>query len=368
MILQCPINSLGYGVAGYNIAKQLSLKLGSYSDFENDPVVEWLSVVPIGQPERELYQELVEYDWRNIKSDEVWNHATEDTNVKIWHQNGLHEMVGKEKRIGFPIFELNQFTREEVLSMKTCDDIFVCSKWAKDVIKDKLNFRDDKVRVVPLGVDRNIFNENNNTSRSSTIFFNCGKWEKRKGHDIIRECFERAFSPQDNVELWMMCENPFLGDDNNKWINHYMNSGLSNKIKIIPRQKYQRDVYNIMRQIDIGVFPVRAEGWNLELIELLSCGKHVITTDYSGHTEFTDRNNSHIVEIDKLEVAQDGVWFHGQGEWAELGERQKDQIISHMRKLHKQKQDSELDINLAGIETAIKFSWENTAREILDGI
>ena len=82
-----------------------------------------------------------------------------------------------------------------------------------------------------------------------------------------------------------------------------------------------------MRQVDVGVFPVRAEGWNLELLELLSCGKHVITTDYSGHTEFINNSNSRIIEIDKLETAQDGVWFHGTGEWAELGSRQKDQLI-----------------------------------------
>ena len=165
-----------------------------------------------------------------------------------------------------------------------------------------------------------------------------------------------------------MCENPFLGEKNNDWINYYKSSRIANKIRFIPRQKSHRDVYNIMRQVDVGVFPVRAEGWNLELLELLSCGKHVITTDYSGHTEFTNRNNSYIVETDTLVQAQDGIWFHGQGEWAELGKRQEDQIINHMRETHRLKQDSELELNLAGIETAIKFSWENTAREILNGI
>ena len=248
-----------------------------------------------------------------------------------------------------------------------CDKIFVCSKWAKDIVQDQISSTDEMVDVIPLGVDRSIFNENNNVSRPQTIFFNCGKWEVRKGHDVIKECFEKTFTANDNVELWMMCENPFLGDKNNEWINYYKNSLLANKIRFIPRQKSHRDVYNIMRQVDVGVFPVRAEGWNLELLELLSCGKHVITTDYSGHTEFINNSNSRIIEIDKLETAQDGVWFHGTGEWAELGSRQKDQLIEHMRQLHNQKVNSELNTNLAGIETAIKFSWENTAREILNG-
>jgi glycosyltransferase involved in cell wall biosynthesis len=249
--------------------------------------------------------------------------------------------------------------------MKSCHQLVVCSEWAKNIVEDELG---TTPKVIPLGVDRSLFNENNNVRRKPTIFFNCGKWEIRKGHDIIKTCFEKAFSQKDDVELWMMCENPFLGEKNSDWINYYKSSPVANKIRFIPRQKYHRDVYNIMRQVDVGVFPVRAEGWNLELLELLSCGKHVITTDYSGHTEFTNRNNSYIVETDKLVSAQDGIWFHGQGEWAELGKRQEDQIINHMRETHRLKQDSELELNLAGIETAIKFSWENTAREILNGI
>lgn len=350
MFLQCPINSLGYGQVGYNISKQLAKHLGDN-----------LTIFPIGQPEPELYEELAQFDWRNKDENLKWSQPC----LKIWHQNGLHESVGRGEKVGFPIFELNQFTKEEKMSMKGCHQLVVCSKWAKNIVEDQIG---TTPKVIPLGIDRSIFNENNNVRRKPTIFFNCGKWEIRKGHDIIKKCFETAFSQDDNVELWMMCENPFLGEKNNDWINYYKSSSIANKIRFIPRQKYHRDVYNIMRQVDVGVFPVRAEGWNLELLELLSCGKHVITTDYSGHTEFTNRNNSYIVETDKLIQAQDGIWFHGQGEWAELGQRQEDQIINHMRETHRLKQDSELELNLAGIETAIKFSWENTAREILNGI
>jgi glycosyltransferase involved in cell wall biosynthesis len=350
MFLQAPINSLGYGQVGFNIAKQLAEKLGDN-----------LTIFPIGQPEPELYEELAQFDWRNKDENLKWSQPC----LKIWHQNGLHESVGRGEKVGFPIFELNKFTPEEKRSMKSCHQLVVCSEWAKNIVEDELG---TTPKVIPLGIDRSIFNENNNVRRKPTIFFNCGKWEIRKGHDIIRQCFDKAFSKEDNVELWMMCENPFLGEKNNDWINYYKSSSIANKIRFIPRQKYHRDVYNIMRQVDVGVFPVRAEGWNLELLELLSCGKHVITTDYSGHTEFTNRNNSYIVETDKLVSAQDGIWFYGQGEWAELGKRQEDQIVNHMRETHRLKQDSELELNLAGIETAIKFSWENTAREILNGI
>jgi len=352
MLLQAPINSLGYGVAGYNIAKQLGKKKGLH-DF---------ALFPIGQPEPELYEDLVQYDWRNKEVEFDWS----ETCVKIWHQNGLHETVGRGNRIGFPIFELNRFTNEEKLSVGSCDGVFVCSKWAKDIVEDQTTAQ--YVKVVPLGVDRSIFNENNNVSRPPTVFFNCGKWEIRKGHDALLECFEKAFNQSDNVELWLLCENPFIEQINKQWIDYYKNSKLGNKIRILPRQKTQRDVYNIMRQVDCGVFPVRAEGWNLELLELLSCGKNIITTNYSGHTEFADSKNSYLVEINELEPAHDGIWFHGQGEWAKIGDQQKNSFAEKMKYVHKLKQDGELGLNIAGIETARHFSWENTAEEILNGL
>ena len=352
MLLEAPINKLGYGTAGYNIAKQLGKLLGDN-----------LTIFPIGPEEPDLYSELRQFDWVNKKEEIVWR----DICLKIWHQYDLHGMTGRGLRIGFPIFELDKFTKKEYISMRSCHNLFVCSKWAKNIVEDQIGTSD--VKVVPLGVDRSIFNENNNVSRPATIFFNCGKWEVRKGHDILLQAFLNAFDSNDNVELWMMCENPFIGPDGNKqWMDYYKNSKLANKIRFIPRQKSHGDVYNIMRQVDVGVFPVRAEGWNLELLELLSCGKNIITTNYSGHTEFTNINNSNIIDIDELEPAKDGVWFHGQGNWAKLGNKQVDQLTSQMKNLHKLKQNGELKLNIAGVETAIQFSWENTAREILNGI
>ena len=69
----------------------------------------------------------------------------------------------------------------------------------------------DNIHVIPLGVDRGIFTETV-SNRSETIFFNCGKWEFRKGHDFIVEAFNEAFEPSDDVELWLMCDNPFLSE------------------------------------------------------------------------------------------------------------------------------------------------------------
>tara|TARA_B100000963_G_scaffold241669_1_gene211437 strand:+ start:2475 stop:3533 length:1059 start_codon:yes stop_codon:yes gene_type:complete len=349
--LIAPINTLGYGVAGYNILKEL---------YKIDNSV---SLYPISQPQDFEGEEL----YAAISNQERC--LIDRPCVKIWHQNDLTTRVGNGKFIGFPIFELNKFNAKEITSLHHCNKIFVCSKWAKQIILQNTKFKDEDVHVVPLGVDNDIFSPSAVSGRQSTVFFNCGKWEKRKGHDILLECFNESFSENDDVELWMMCDNPFIGEGNKNWQDLYKNSELGSKIRIIPRQKTHQDVMSIMRQADCGVFPSRAEGWNLELLEMMAMGKNVIATNYSAHTEFCTPVNSRLINIDNLETAFDGVFFDGQcGMWAEIAQDQKDATIEYMRDVHTLKQDGQLALNENGIETGKQFSWKNSAQELINGL
>ena len=345
-----PINQLGYGLTGFNIVKNF------YEDKHR--VALWV----LGQPEAHpSFHPMIKECLENAKMPDFQAPC-----LRIWHQFDMSHFTGSGEKIGFPIFELDTFTEQEKHHLSSLDKIFVCSQWAKNIIT-KNGIKVD-TRVIPLGVDSNIFLRSA-SSRKNTIFFNCGKWEKRKGHDILPEIFSKAFEPEDNVELWMMCENPFCSpEENNDWINSYKRSGLGDKIRLIPRQQSQKEVYNIMKQTDCGVFPSRAEGWNLELLEMMSCGKHVIATNYSAHTEFCNRDNCRLVKVDNLEEARDDKWFFGDGKWASIEESQTDQIISHMREIHNLKQQEALKINEAGLKTAKKFSWANTTQEIINAL
>ena len=345
--LQAPINSLGYGVAGYNILKEL---------YRRDPSV---ALYPIGQPE--TMEDFIQDCLNNIRNLEL-----DRPHVKIWHQHDLITRVGRGKHFGFPIFELTQFDHQELISLSHCDELLVCSEWAKSILDKSVGCN---VHVVPLGVDTETFYPAQITNSEKTVFFNCGKWEKRKGHDILGECFNKAFTKTDNVELWMMCDNPFIGDKNEQWKKIYLESPLGDKIKIIPRQQYHHDVARLMNMVDCGVFPARAEGWNLELLEMMACGKHVIATNYSAHTEFCTPVNCRLVNTHNLETAFDGVFFDGtKGFWAELAKDQEDVIIEYMRDIHSLKQSGQLGLNQNGIDTANKFTWKNTVDKLLEAV
>jgi len=362
--LQAPINQLGYGVAGLNILKAL--------DKEGAEV----SLFPIGQPQVTT-QEDHNAVLRAIDIAKFYDPKAPC--VKIWHQNQMAERIGSGKFIGFPIFELDTFNELEKHHLNSCDELMVCSQWARNICLDNISakwsdpkyWHKNKINVVPLGVDMDIFKPAQPRSGDETIFFNCGKWEIRKGHDILIEAFKRL-AEEENVELWTMCSNPFNSqEENNKWHQLYNHP----KVKLIPRVETQTEVYNIMKQVDCGVFPSRGEGWNLELLEMMAVGKHVIATNYSAHTEFCTEENCGLVPISNKESAFDGKWFFGQGNWGKVGPEEVDKLYERMRDFHIFRTIGTKNsvstpnwntyINEAGIETARKFSWQNTAREII---
>jgi glycosyltransferase involved in cell wall biosynthesis len=345
-----PINQLGYGVTGLNIVKSLN---------QIADIALWV----LGQP-----QVTTQEDADVIRSC-IQKGQLPDFDapcIKIWHQHDMTQFIGRGKRIGFPIFELDTFNKIEKHHLSSLDMIFVCSSWAKDVILNNISISEENVCVIPLGVDSSIFQPSPIPDSKVTRFFNCGKWEIRKGHDILVEAFNNSFNKDDSVELWMMCENPFCTEQEQQdWQNLYLQSKLGSKIRIIPRQATQKEVYNIMSQTHCGVFPSRAEGWNLELLEMMACGKSVITTAYSAHNEFCNSNNSYLIPIDDQELAYDGKWFHGQGQWAKIDNTQMSSISNHMQNIHQLRLNNQLTLNQNGINTASKYSWNNTATEII---
>jgi glycosyltransferase involved in cell wall biosynthesis len=341
--LFCPINGTGYGITSSNIAKSLSKDLN-------------ISLFPVGtsidcnsDSDKELFQKLLN------------NSSTFDYSapcLKIWHQYDLAARIGNGHYYTFPFFEIDKLTPREVHHLNYSDYVFVASEWGKTILQN--NGIVKPIIVAPLGVDMSIFSVPENKirlERSTYRFFHIGKWEHRKSHDVLLQAFDAAFNDNDNVELLMLPFNPFLNEqENNYWFNLVDKCKLKDKIKIFGRLQSHGEVAQFIDQCDCGVFVSRAEGWNNEIIESMAMNKPVIVTNYSAHTEYCNKDNSYLVDIDSLESANDGKWFNGLGNWAKIGQNQFDQIVSHMKYVY----TNRIDSNPNGVLTAKKYSWDHT--------
>lgn len=349
----CAINTTGYGTTALNILKGVSSLNKRVSFFNITHGVECY---------KEDDAEIVRTAMKNSEEYDPF-----DPCLKLWLLPYIHMFVGKGKKIGFPIFELDDFTKREKINTSVCDTMFVCSKWAKELIENKIGHND--VKVINLGHNINEYPELLNVNRQPGPFrfFTCGKWEKRKGHDIVCEAFNKAFEKTDDVELHLMCSNHtnLSQDQELAWKNKFIASKLGNKVRFIQRVPLQEQVFQIMSQMDCGLFLSRAEGWNLELMEMIALGKTVITTNYSAHTEYCNKDNSLLVDIDSMEWALDDRWFDGNvGKWASIGERQVDQIVSYMREVY----NGRTTDRAAREFVRTNYTWGRTARSIIESL
>ncbi len=342
----CPINSTGYGIGSWNILKQL------YSIEPN------IAYFPIGQPSasNQSDHDLIIQLYKNSQ-----NFDPNAPFVKIWHQFDLANHIGKGKYFALSFFELDKFNPMELSHLKVPDTILVTSQWAKSIIIQ--NGIDSQVDVVPLGVDRTIFDENKyeKISKDKYVFMNIGKWEVRKGHDILLELFQKAFPSEQDVELCLLASentnNYSSPQELDQWKKMYTSD---NRVKLSNGVRSHDEIAQVINYADCGVFPSRAEGWNLELLEMMSMNKPVIATNYSAHTEFCNKDNCYLIDIDSTETAYDGKAFIGQGNWAKIESKQKDQIIEHMRYCY----SNRINSNKKGLETAKKFTWLNSANTL----
>jgi len=343
-----PLGSTGYGITSINIIKGLN----------NIPNLR-TNIFPIGQNihvNNDLEKHIVQKGLANVR--ESYNH--EAPCLKIWHQHDLYARIGNGHYYAFPFFEIDKLHDYEIHQLNQCRGIFASSKWAKDILLN--NGVKSQIYIAPLAVDTQIFSIPPKIRVSDTYkFLHIGKWELRKSHDFLLQAFDAAFSDADNVELILVPSNPFLNkEETDRWLSLVSSCKLKNKIKILPRLNTQHDLASLIFDCDCGIYLSRAEGWNNEILETMALNRPIIATNYSAHTEYCTKDNSFLVDIDELELANDGKWFNGFGKWAKLGNDQFIQTVEYMRHVY----SNNINTNPNGLETCKKFTWDNTANII----
>lgn len=290
--------------------------------------------------------------------------------LRIYHQWLLAEHIGRGPRVALPIFELDTLTPVEKHHLDAQDLVVVPSEWARGVLESNGVLRVPTV-VAPFGVDRTVFTATDLPESGPTVFAHIAKAELRKGIFEVIEAFHRAFTSRDDVRLVLHCHNPFMPASQQEryareWQNAARRGPLADKITITSeRFRTRAEVAALMAKAHCGLFPARAEGWNMELAEMLAMGRHVVCTDYSGHTEFVTGDCARLIPVTSLEAAYDGLYFHGQGNWAVFGPTEKECLIGHMRSIHRERLAGSLPLNQAGIDRMRAFTWEKTAALIL---
>jgi hypothetical protein len=365
-----PMNNLGYGIHFTNIAeKAIRMEHGDN-----------LAIFPTSKTingSKELEKRIVDSYCFNQKGKVIY----------LYHLSGLHTLSGGY-RVGYSVFELDTFTPMEINNINQVDELWVVSKWAKEIVHSYIP--DKVIRIIPEGVDTQVFNDQGTFidygKKNALNIVNVGKFEKRKGHLVFLEALNYV---DRGIDINIIA----------KWNNHFIRNFDKTIIDILARYNFhycdnieKEDAYkamlfkslenprlslelvttdhpkpqflrNIYRSGDLGVYPYFAEGWNLPLIESMACGLPCIASFCTGPTEYLNKKNHISLTKFVKEIAYDGLFFNGKsGTWnavtvKELVEKLNTNIknISTLKSISKE-----------AIKTAHEFSWEHSAMKMME--
>ena len=221
----------------------------------------------------------------------------DDINICFVAAN-IHEHF-RGRNIQWVVFESTRIPATIRPAMQGADRVWVPSAWGHSVLTAH-GIHADRIRIVPEGVDGARFHAHGRRPRSTARpfrFLTVGKYEQRKGIDLTIEAFAQVFGNQAQAEL-VIKSNYFTNhrEKHSELKGKISDLGLNN-VTLLWGEMTEPQLADLYRACDAFVLPTRAEGWGLPLIEAVAAGLPIITTMYSGHTEFLQHVSDSVLPV-----------------------------------------------------------------------
>ena len=278
----------------------------------------------------------------------------------------------KNINIGFLVFEGDKIPLSwvEYIGYPQITQVWVPSTHTYLAIKNTLNGENyknqmlmNKVKIVPHGVNLELFKPEEKGNRPFTFLINKGfrnEWDRGGMQHGIRAFLEEFNKGEARLILKL---NPAYAMHPNDLIN-YINKickELNKPVDITPDIifNYEYLQYDSLKEVynnsDVLLNPTEAEAFSLPCIEAMACGKPVITTDYGGQTDFVTNSNGWLIpgqmhEV-KHELMYEGIsWY-------------KPNILELRKAMREALSNKELYATKArnALKAASNFTWVNSA-------
>lgn len=222
------------------------------------------------------------------------------------------------------VFESTRVPEIVMSTMLTADLVWVPSAWGRDtLIANGLD--PDRCDVVPEGVDADQYHPYYTRQDSSvTRFLTVGKFEERKSHMETVLAWASVFGQDPEIELVIKTDHFVNVEVKQQGLEEFLTRLNITNVRPIWGKLEPRAMTDLYRSADVFVLPSKGEGWGLPIIEAVAQGLPVITTMYSGQSEYLQHVASSVLPVDyelgpitcaefqRFYPTRDGNW----GSWA----------------------------------------------------
>jgi len=268
-------------------------------------------------------------------------------------------------RIGYTVWESTRLPDDWLEPMRIPHQLWTPSSFCKQVMVDH-GFDSEKIRVVPEGIDPTFFHPKvaplpGSEKIKGFKFLNVGKYEERKCTPYMIRAFDEEFKNTKDVVLVLSCHNPFeKGFDIREKLRH-LNLKCPEKIMLINPVKEHQSVAQLYVSCDAFLFPTRAEGWGLPIIEALACGLPTIVTNYSGQTEYLTKEMAYLLDYE-FEDIQIPFFLSKDGYYGQWARPDMDQFRYYLRYIYENQDEArQKGLNAAKLVHE-NWTWEHAAK------
>lgn len=360
LICTWPISSFcGWGVYGLNIALQLATDSDLFPIF---PLGIRSSERVLTQQREESLNGVVQASKRmtlellaSANSEVLLNHAclkALGTQFLSSRDSAKEVDVWGRPTLGVVFIEDTNLEKDALLKARRYPLIVAGSNWNRDLLE---SYRLGAIRTVFQGVDLEIFFPGTRHGSLGEGFhiFSGGKLEYRKGQDLVLMAFKQFRKLHADARLVTVWHSqwPYLArsleynsniaavrfrrDREIDVVAWAKANGIPDDCVVDLGRVPNQDMGRILREVDVAVFPNRAEGGtNLVAMECMACGVPVILSKNTGHLDLIGPD--HTISL----TTQDRVSFPGMGTegW---GESSVDEIVDALEKVYQNRQDAQ---------------------------
>ena len=228
-----------------------------------------------------------------------------DKGLDFIHRVRVANMV----KIGRALFETDRIPPSMVTDSYLYDEVWVPSKFNLETFS-RSGVPRAKLRVIPYGVDTEVYKPRHGQyaipDRRKCLFLAIFGFSWKKGFDLLLEAYLKEFTAKDDVTLVMKvltgshrtaagqkAKDLILGSVADRF-------DLTQKDRphfvIIDEMLERERLIDLYASCDLYISTDRANGWGMSFMEAMAMGKPAATINYSGSTEFMNRENSLLIE------------------------------------------------------------------------
>jgi glycosyltransferase involved in cell wall biosynthesis/Flp pilus assembly protein TadD len=254
--------------------------------------------------------------------------------------------------------------------VRQVDEVWAYTRHVRDCYV-RSGVPEDRVHVVPLGVDTELFRPGAaplplKTGRRFKFLF-VGGTIRRKGIDLLLEAYGRAFTARDDVCLVikdMGAGSFYKGQTAEQAIAAFRARPDAPEVEYTDRMLSEQELAGLYAACDCLAHPYRGEGFGLPIAEAMACGLPVIVTGLGAALDFCDDNTAFLVPAREVRVGQKRVGTLETVDFPRLAEPDPAGLEQSLRYVFEHPEVARARGHAAAEHIRSRFTWDHAAAAV----